>query len=196
MAIKRGVPWGPFTLRIPFIHFKFCWSEYIQGLTAGSAAALLFLPMLMNWFGLTQDEALTFLFISTFLTACSPLLFGENLMVGLMTPVFPLVIAFFTPVGLGSPADNLAMMIALSLDFALISFFLGVSGLGPKIVGLIPNALKGGIILGAAIAALKAVFIDRPELMVEQPIAILAALFITLFLSSSLLFQKYAKTYN
>lgn len=190
---KKGIPWGPFTLRIPLIHTRFSWSEYIQGVTAGSAAALLFLPMLVNWFGLTEDEALAFLFLSTFLTASSPLIFGENLMVGLMTPVFPLVIAFFTPMGLGSTGDNLAMMIALSLDFALISFFLGISGFGPKIINSIPNALKAGIILGAAIAALKAVFIDRPELMNEQPIAIITALLLTLFLSSSTIFQFYAK---
>ena len=54
MTVKKGIPWGPFTLRIPFVHFTISWSEYIQGVTAGSAAALIFLPMLINWFGLTQ----------------------------------------------------------------------------------------------------------------------------------------------
>ena len=193
MTVKKGIPWGPFTLRIPFVHFTISWSEYIQGVTAGSAAALIFLPMLINWFGLTEDEALTFLFLSTFLTASSPIIFGENLMVGLMTPVFPLVIAFFTPLGLGSTSDNLSMMIALSIDFALLSFLLGISGLGPKIIAWIPNALKAGIILGAAIAALKAVFIDRPELMAEQPVAIITGLILTLFLASSSIFQSYSR---
>ena len=74
MTVKKGIPWGPFTLRIPFVHFTISWSEYIQGVTAGSAAALIFLPMLINWFGLTEDEALTFLFLSTFFSKMSRLL--------------------------------------------------------------------------------------------------------------------------
>jgi len=187
---NKGIKWGPFTLRIPFIHFRFSFSEYLQGVIAGSAAALLFLPFLINWFGLTQDEALVFLFFSTVLTATSPIIFGENLMVGLMTPVFPLVIAFFTPLGLGSPGENLSMMIALSLDFALICFLLGITGTGEKLVTLIPNALKAGIILGAAIAALKSIFIDRPELLSDQPLAIISSILITIFLANSLIFQK------
>ena len=190
MNANKGIKWGPFTLRIPFVHFRFSFSEYLQGVIAGSAAALLFLPFLINWFGLTQDEALVFLFFSSVLTATSPIIFGENLMVGLMTPVFPLVIAFFTPLGLGSPGENLSMMIALSLDFALICFLLGITGTGEKLVTLIPNALKAGIILGAAIAALKSIFIDRPELLSDQPLAIISSILITIFLANSLIFQK------
>tara|TARA_B110000014_G_C20116566_1_gene589911 strand:- start:1475 stop:2806 length:1332 start_codon:yes stop_codon:yes gene_type:complete len=187
---NKGIKWGPFTLRIPFIHFRFSLSEYLQGVLAGSAAALLLLPFLINWFGLTQDEALIFLFFSTVLIATSPIIFGENLMAGLMTPVFPLVIAFFTPLGLGSHQENLMVMIALSLDFALICFLLGITGTGEKLISLIPNALKSGIILGAAIAALKAVFIDRPDLLINQPIAIFSSIIITIFLANSLIFKR------
>ena len=40
---------------------------------------------------------------------------------------------------------------------------LGVTGLGKKLIDWLPMALKSAIIMGAAIAALKRVFVDDAE---------------------------------
>ena len=45
-------------------------------------------------------------------------------------------------------------MTAVSLNFTVLLFALGVTGLGKKLIQWLPAALKSGIILGAAIAAL------------------------------------------
>ena len=49
-------------------------------------------------------------------------------------------------------------MTALSLDFALLLIVLGVTGLGARLVRVVPEVLKGGIILGAALAAFMQIF--------------------------------------
>ena len=40
-SISNGIKWGPFTLRIPFIHIKFRSGEFLQGLVISGATACL-----------------------------------------------------------------------------------------------------------------------------------------------------------
>lgn len=54
---------------------------------------------------------------------------------------------------MGEPTAQFQAMTALSLNFLLILIFLGGTGLGAKLISVAPNVFKGGIILGAAIAA-------------------------------------------
>ena len=37
---ETGIKWGPFRLRIPFLHMKFLTSEVLQGLVISGATAL------------------------------------------------------------------------------------------------------------------------------------------------------------
>ena len=37
---SNGIKWGPFTLRIPFIHIKFRAPEFLQGLVISGATLL------------------------------------------------------------------------------------------------------------------------------------------------------------
>ena len=37
---QNGIKWGPFILRIPFIHMKFLTGEFLQGLIIAGATAL------------------------------------------------------------------------------------------------------------------------------------------------------------
>jgi hypothetical protein len=64
-------------------------------------------------------------------------------------------------------------MTALSLNFAFILVVLGATGLGAKLIKIVPNVFKGGIILGAAIAAFLRVTKDGDAANVFQsaPIA-------------------------
>ena len=60
----------------------------------------------------------------------------------------------------------------MSLDFAALVLILGITGLGKRFMLWLPDTLKAGIILGAAIAAFKRVFIDDAERFLHvQPIA-------------------------
>ena len=58
-TIKRksdGIKWGPFTLRIPFIHIQFRSAEFLQGLVISGATAFAAAPLAMK-LGLTFEEA-------------------------------------------------------------------------------------------------------------------------------------------
>ena len=55
--------------------------------------------------------------------------------------------------------ESFKYMAAMCIEFTLLILFLGVTGLGKIIIEKIPNALKSGIILGAAIAAFDTIFI-------------------------------------
>ena len=47
----NGIQWGPFTLRIPFIHMSLLTGEFLQGLVISGATALEGAPVAMA-FGL------------------------------------------------------------------------------------------------------------------------------------------------
>ena len=53
---SSGIRWGPFTLRIPFIHIKLRTPEFLQGLVIAGATAFAAAPLAMK-LGLTFDEA-------------------------------------------------------------------------------------------------------------------------------------------
>ena len=53
----NGIQWGPFTLRIPFIHMSLLTGEFLQGLVISGATALAGAPVAMA-FGLNFEEAL------------------------------------------------------------------------------------------------------------------------------------------
>ena len=42
---SNGIKWGPFTLRIPFIHMKLLPGEFLQGLVISGATALAAAPV-------------------------------------------------------------------------------------------------------------------------------------------------------
>jgi len=195
-AEHPGWRWGIFTLRVPFYHMRVEWPELSQGIFVAGATGLALVPVLTNYFGLTFEEAVGCIFMQAVPLSSAPILFGEPYSPGWITPALPLALTFVLAVGpdgapiYPAPEDKFHIMTAVSLDFALLVFLLGVTGLGRVFVRWIPPALKGGIVLGAAIAALKRVFIDDPDLLFyPEPITTLTAVGICLLLTFSLPIQ-------
>jgi len=127
------------------------------------------------------------------LLSSAPIVFGEPFAPGWVTPALPLVLAYLIPGDktlFATPAEGFQMMTAMTIDFAIILFFMGITGLGQKVIDWIPNALKGGIIMGAAIAALYRVFLSDPSLFAAQPWTTGAAISVCLFLTFSLPVQR------
>jgi hypothetical protein len=88
------------------------------------------------------------------LISFSWMFFGDPYAPGWLTPAIPFVVAFITaPAYLGDHTSQFQAMTALSLNFAFILIFLGITGFGAKLINVVPNVFKGGIILGAAVAA-------------------------------------------
>jgi len=191
-----GWRWGPFTFRLPFYHTRFYWQEACQGLFVAAATSLALVPLMMEFFGLSFEVAIAVSMIHSILLDSAIIVFGEPYAPGWVTPALPLVLAYVLG-GYEDPAARFQAMTALSLNFAVLLVFLGVTGLGKKFVFWLPDTLKAGIILGAAIAALKRVFIDDAErFLFQQPIAITLACAVCLIFAFSLPMQKLKERYR
>jgi len=189
---KSGIKWGMFTARFPLLHMRIEWRELIQGLVVSLSSGLALVPLLTTAFGLTFDEAITISMIHIMLNTSSVVIFGEPYASGWIAPAFPFALAFVLS-GADSPTERFQLMTALTLDFTVIVLFLGITGLGATMVRRIPNALKAGIILGAALSAFKRVFYDDIESFIAMPTAMTLALVSTLVIAFYGPFQEWRK---
>lgn len=152
--VQPGFKWGPFTMRIPLVHLRFSMPDMLQGLAVAGATGLALVPYFMALLGLSFEEAVTMAMFHSLLISFSWMFFGDPYAPGWLTPAIPFVVAFITaPAYLGDHTSQFQAMTALSLNFAFILIFLGATGLGAKLITVVPNVFKGGIILGAAVAA-------------------------------------------
>ena len=191
--VQPGISWGPFTLRIPFVHTGFELPEVLQGLLVAAATGLALVPVLTDQFALTFEEAVLMSFYWSFLISSGPILFGEPFAPGWITPALPLALQFvLSPQAFASPQEKFQVMTALSMDLALILLLLGATGLGRILVDWLPGPLKSAIIMGAAISAFKRVFLDTAstELFV-MPWSMSLAMGLCLLLSFSVPVQRY-----
>ncbi|MBR9813453.1 hypothetical protein GYB61_06295, partial [bacterium] len=192
-AARREQPgwnWGPFTARVPFYHTRLYWPEFLQGLFVAAATGLALVPVLTGLFGLTFEEAIAASLIHSVLITSATFMFGEPYAPGWITPALPLALTFVIG-GFAEPDTRFQAMTALSLDFALICFVLGITGIGKRFMIWLPDPLKAGIILGAAIAAFKRVFVDDAErFLLQQPIATTVACAICLIITFSIPLAK------
>ena len=195
---NKGLKWGPFVARIPFIHIRFRAADFFQGMVISGATAFAGIPIVMGM-GLTFEEGVAVSLVAGTLIAAGPILFGVPFAPGWVTPAYPIVIGVFATMGYYSPVgaeyqvETFQFMAALSIEFTLLVAFLGVTGLSSKIVNNIPNTLKSGIILGAAIAAFYQVFFKEfDSKYMEQPVAMTIALAICILTTFSVPFKKLA----
>ena len=161
-GVQPGIRWGPFTLRIPFYHFGFEWSEAAQGFLVAGATGLSLIPILEGYFGVGFEVALCVVIVQSLLIANAPTVFGDPYCHGWITPAIPLVLATITGTYAaleGTLPDSQAtlyvvqMITALTLLCSAIFLIGGVTGLGKLIVENVPVPLKAGIIFGAAVSS-------------------------------------------
>lgn len=143
-------PAGPFKIRLPFVHYRFEMPELIQGLIM-FVVGLAMIPLLETYLGMPYEAALAFTFVAGFCYIL-PALLGVPLVPGWITPAIPVVLLYLK--GFEPGPEAIKAMFALQIEVAAIFLFLGVTRLGSKLVDVIPNSLKSGIIIGAGIAAM------------------------------------------
>ena len=192
---NKGISWGPFTLRIPFIHIKFRAGEFFQGMVISGATAFAAVPVAMG-LGLSFEEGVALSFVAGSLIASGPIFFGEPMAPGWITPALPIVIAAFATKGqfngVYDPA-TFQFMAAMCIEFTLLVFILGSTGLGKKLIQIIPNGLKAGIILGAALAAFYQVFVTDMDKLMLQPISMAVAIVLCVITTFSDPFKRLAE---
>ena len=102
---QPGIGWGPFTLRIPFVHSGFEGPEFAQGILVSAATGLALVPLMVSQFGLTFEEAVIMSLISAMLISSGPIIFGEPFAAGWITPALPLTLTFHLA-GINFPSAN------------------------------------------------------------------------------------------
>ena len=150
----RYWPLGPFKVRLPFLHYRFEWPDYFQGLLM-CAVDLAAIPLMTELLGMPFEAALAVVMLNGLLYLTHHLL-GDPVVPGWITPAIPLLIAYCQTFPVGP--ERVHALIAFQLLLGLFCIGLGITGLSRKVVGLVPPAIKAGIIMGAGIAAVISVF--------------------------------------
>lgn len=161
MAMKREfgaecpyIPAGPFKIRLPFIHYRFEWADYTQGLLM-CAVCLGAIPMLQEYLGMPFEVAMAVVLLNG-IFYCLHVLLGDPVIPGWITPAIPLLMLHVTQFEMG--AERLQALISFEMSLGILAIILGITGLGKKIVNIVPNAMQSGIILGAGFAAVMVIF--------------------------------------
>lgn len=143
------LPLGPFKIRLPFIHYRWEMVEAIQALIL-FVVTLAMIPLLQKYLGLSYEVALAYVFVCG-IGFMLPALLGLPLVPGWITPAIPVVLLYLAQFEPGPEA--IKALVALQLIVSAIFFFLGITKLSSKIVKNVPASIKGGILLGAGVAA-------------------------------------------
>ncbi len=197
-----GWKWGPFTLRIPLYHTRLEVSELLQGFIVSGATGLALVPVLTNQFGLIFEEAVAFIILFSLFVFSSFILFGEPFAPGWITPALPLVLSVVLATAedgsqiYSNPVEKFRLMTAVSIDFSIILFVMGFTGLGKKFMEWLPGTFKAGIVMGAALAAIYRVFLVKGGAFDVQPVSTMVALTICLVLIFSIPLRRYRKKYK
>ena len=144
-----------FVLRLPFVHYRFEWPDYVQGLML-CAVCLGIIPVLQEYLGMPFEVAITIVIMNGFLY-CWHAHLGDPVVPGWITPAIPLLLLWLSTFP-NDAADRMHALIAFEFELGACTLFLGATGLAKKVVDLVPDALKAGILIGAGIAAVRLVF--------------------------------------
>lgn len=142
-------PMGPFKIRLPFIHYRWEFVEFIQALIL-FVVSLAMIPLLEKHLALPYEVALAYVFVCG-IGFMMPAFLGLPLVPGWITPAIPVVLLYLSQFKPGPEA--IQALVALQLLVAGIFLILGLTKLSSKIVRNVPASLKAGILLGAGVAA-------------------------------------------
>lgn len=145
---------GPFKVRLPFVHYRFEWPDYFQGLLM-CAVDLAAIPLMTELLGMPFEVALAVVMLNGLFYLLHHLL-GDPVVPGWITPAIPLLMAYCATFPEGP--ERIHALVSFQLLLGVFAIFIGASGLAQRVVALIPQAIKSGIIIGAGIAAVMAVF--------------------------------------
>ncbi|TWI56147.1 solute carrier family 23 protein [Halalkalibacter nanhaiisediminis] len=178
-------PAGPFKVRLPFVHYRFEAPEFVQALIM-FVVSLGMIPLLTEYLGLPYQVALAYVFIGG-IGFMLPALLGVAMVPGWITPAIPVVLLFLGNFQPGPEA--IQALFALQFIVFLIFFILGITKLGGKLVDLVPNSLKAGILIGAGLAALMGEIQNGGRLM-NTPISLIIGSLVAFYILFSLSFKQ------
>lgn len=141
---------GIFKIRLPFVHYKWSVPEMVQAVFM-CATCLGAIPVLQEVLGVSYGVALSMVIINGFFYNLHVLL-GDPVVPGWITPAIPIITAFLTD-GYEMGPERTQALIAMQLILGLIFLVFGITGIGGKMVHLVPNSVKAGVLMGGGLAA-------------------------------------------
>ena len=142
---------GIFKIRLPFVHYKWSVPEMVQAVFM-CATCLGAIPVLQSVLGVEYGVALSMVIINGFFYNLHVLL-GDPVVPGWITPAIPIITAFLEG-GYEMGPERTQALIAMQLILGLIFLVFGITGIGGKMVHLVPNSVKAGVLMGGGLAAI------------------------------------------
>lgn len=185
---QPGVKVGPFVFRLPFIHYRFEKSEFLQALLM-CATCLGAIPVMTENLGIPFEIAWGMVIINGFLYTLHST-WGDPVVPGWITPSIPLTLGYLATFQQGP--ERIQALIALQLLVALIFVFMGITGIASKLLALVPEPIKAGILMGAGFAAVMQE-VGPGKRLDKTPITIAIGTLLAFFLLFSSKFKKMRK---
>ncbi len=158
---------GPLMLRLPFIHYRIEYQDFIQGIIL-CCVPLGITAAMTNVLGIPIEIAVLMVVINNFLYLLH-LSFGDPSVSGWITAGIPLYISYL--VGYSEGPERIKALIALQVLVGLIFIFLGISGVVKKVISHFPISMRAGIILGAGLSALQKILDPKEPYVSNMPIS-------------------------
>lgn len=174
---QPGIKLGMFVIRIPFIHYRWEVSEFLQALIM-CATCLGAIPILTDVLKIPFELAWSMVIINGFLYTLHSTL-GDPVVPGWITPSIPLTLVYLNAIPEGE--QRIRALIALQILVGIIFVVMGLTGIAGKLLGIVPESIKSGILLGAGIAAVTGQFKEGgnfDKFPITFSIGVLAALFL------------------
>lgn len=187
----RELPYacGPLKLRIPFVHYRLEYQDFIQGAIL-SCVPLGITAAMVKVLGIPLEIAVLMVVINNFFYLLHTS-FGDPSISGWITAGIPLYISYLT--GFDPGPERIQALIALQVLVGIIFVVFGVTGIARWVIKHFPVSMRSGILLGAGFASLMRVFNPGQPFIGKMPIAFsVAALgsFFILFSSRALRFRE------
>ncbi len=183
---------GALKLRIPFVHYRIEYQDFIQGAIL-SCVPLGITAAMVKVLGIPIEVAVLMVVINNFLYLLHTS-FGDPSIAGWITAGIPLYISFLTDFEAGP--ERIQALIALQVLVGLIFLVLGVTGITKTVIKHFPVSMRAGILLGAGFAALMRVFDPGQPFIGKMPIAFLVSAFGSFFILFSVRGMEFRKRYG
>jgi len=158
---------GPLKLRIPFVHYRIEYQDFIQGAIL-SCVPLGITAAMVKILGIPIEVAVLMVCINNFLYLLHTS-FGDPSVSGWITAGIPLYISYLT--GFEAGPERIQALIALQILVGGIFLVMGVTGITRVVIKHFPISMRSGILLGAGFASLMRVFNPAQPFMGKMPIA-------------------------
>jgi hypothetical protein len=193
-GIQPGIPMGPLTLRLPCLHYRCEWADYLQGLLM-CTVCLSIIPVLTGKLGMSFEVALAIVILNGTLYLAHVTL-GDPVVPGWVTPAIPLLVAYCETFAPGT--ERMQALIAFEMEFGIFCMLLGITGLARRFIMLIPNAVQSAILVGAGFAAIIMIFTPGKGLKSfdSYPLTIIICMGLAFYLLFSQSFKVFKKKHR